>query len=141
MVTEPLIIDHRRCDELFLTLESALTAADWKNAAVQVGAFESAMKHHFEVEEEELFPALEAATPQAQGPIHVMTMEHVQMLHMIRRLALAIEGRLKVDALGLSETLLMTIQQHNVKEENILYPMADRYVPEVSPRIAQSMKR
>jgi iron-sulfur cluster repair protein YtfE (RIC family) len=28
--------------------------------------------------------------------------------------------------LGLSETLLMLMRQHNMKEENILYPMADQ---------------
>ncbi len=78
------------------------------------------MKRHFSVEEDALFPALEAATPKAKMAIRVMTMEHVQMLHMIQRLAMAVEQRSKQNALGLSETLFMTIQQHIIKEENIL---------------------
>ncbi|HJP36976.1 MAG TPA: hypothetical protein QF901_13425 [Gammaproteobacteria bacterium] len=30
------------------------------------------------------------------------------------------------DYLGFSETLLIIMQQHNVKEEQVLYPMADQ---------------
>jgi len=121
-------------------MEQAIAASDWDTANHRIKVFEEAMEHHFCVEEEALFPALEAATPQAQGPIRVMTMEHIQMRHMIRGLAMAVEQSAKDEALGLSETLLMTIQQHNMKEENILYPLADRCVPEVADRIADSMK-
>ncbi len=121
-------------------MEQAIAASDWDAANRRVKSFEAAMEHHFSVEEEALFPALEHATPQAQGPIRVMTMEHIQMRHMIRGLAMAVEQSSKDEALGLSETLLMTMQQHNMKEENILYPMADRCVPDVAPRIAESLQ-
>ncbi|MEJ2464060.1 MAG: hemerythrin domain-containing protein [Candidatus Thiodiazotropha sp.] len=140
VVSGPLTIDHRRCNELFLSLEKVITASEWDAASNQIHAFKAAMKRHFSVEEDVLFPALEAATPKAGMAIRVMTMEHVQMLHMIQRLAMAVEQRSKQNALGLSETLFMTIQQHIIKEENILYPMADRYVPEVTSRIARLMK-
>jgi iron-sulfur cluster repair protein YtfE (RIC family) len=38
----------------------------------------------------------------------------------------ALKARQAEAYLGLSETLLMLMRQHNMKEENILYPMLDQ---------------
>ena len=60
------------------------------------------------------------------GPTAVMRMEHRQILQMLESLQDALARRDRNDCLGLTETLLMLMQQHNAKEENILYPMSDR---------------
>lgn len=138
-ISKPMVDDHRRCDDLYLAMEKAVSAEEWNTAMPRAKAFEQAMLHHFSVEEERLFPALESASPQAGGPVNVMTMEHVQMRHMIEKLVRSIEQHTRDEAMGIAETLLMTIQQHNMKEENILYPMADRFVPEIAEDLAASI--
>ena len=139
-ISESMTQDHRRCDEIFIKLENAVTKKDWEEAMRLTKAFEQAMAHHFAVEEFELFPAMEAATPQAAAPIRVMTMDHDQIRHMIGKLLEAVVQASKDNVLSIAETLLMTIQQHNIKEENMLYPLADRYLSEVSDRIAVSIQ-
>jgi len=43
--------------------------------------------------------------------------------------------------LGMSETLNMLMQQHNVKEENMLYPMSDQVLGDVSDELIRSMDK
>jgi iron-sulfur cluster repair protein YtfE (RIC family) len=42
--------------------------------------------------------------------------------------------------LGASETLNMLMQQHNIKEENMLYPMADRAMGADGEAVIHSMQ-
>ena len=57
-----------------------------------------------------------------------MRSEHAQMRELFDELRDAI-GRHDASALAdAADTLLLVMQQHNVKEENVLYPMADRTV-------------
>jgi iron-sulfur cluster repair protein YtfE (RIC family) len=109
-IAETLTADHRHCDRLLALAESAAGTGNWDMATAEARGFERAMEHHFRFEEETLFPSLEAAAPMATGPTGVMRMEHRQMRQM----------------LGLLDTLHLAIQQHNAKEEAILYPLADR---------------
>jgi DUF438 domain-containing protein len=61
-----------------------------------------------------------------QGPTQVMRGEHVQMRQLLAAAEAALAERDVDDYSGNAETLLIMIQQHNVKEENILYPMCDQ---------------
>jgi len=133
-MTDPLATtltdDHRRCDHLLAAVERAAGGGDWGAAARETQSFCSAMGHHFAFEEEELFPALVDRWPMASGPAGVMRMEHAQMRRMLEELTSAVSARSGPDALGILETLHLVIQQHNMKEEGILYPMADRVLAE-----------
>ena len=40
---------------------------------------------------------------------------------------------------GVAETLLMLMQQHNMKEENILYPMCDQALGAEAERLGATM--
>jgi len=60
------------------------------------------------------------------GPTQMMRMEHTQMRQLFSDMAQAVENQDKDGYLGLSETLMMIMQQHNMKEEQMLYPMTDR---------------
>ncbi len=60
------------------------------------------------------------------GPTQVMRSEHEQMRELFQAMADAVTARDRDNYLGESETLLMMMQQHNLKEEQILYPMADQ---------------
>ena len=86
------------------------------------------MAKHFRMEEEHLFPSLVAAGGPS-GPVQMMRMEHAQMNTLIEQMAVALTHQDAQGYGGLSETLLMAMQQHNLKEEQILYPIADNVLP------------
>ena len=117
--------DHRRCDDVFAEVEQAVASGDWSAAAESFGRFHAGVLQHFATEEFLLFPAFEEKTGMTMGPTQVMRGEHVQMRELM---AAAAESLAAKDADGYSgnaETLLIMMQQHNMKEENILYPMCD----------------
>ena len=118
--------DHRRCDAIWARLEGAADARD--NAALQAlfAEFDRAIRQHLDLEETILFPAFEAATGLRGGPTQVMRMEHAQMRALLDRMAKSAavgDGDGVVDH---GDTLLMLVQQHNLKEEGMLYPMCER---------------
>ncbi len=125
-ISEFLAPDHKRCDILFVAAEETVANVDWGNAAAAFRLFREAMLHHFSMEEEVMFPAFEARTGMNQGPTAVMRSEHLQMTDLFNQMTEAI-ARKDTDAyLGDADTLLIIMQQHNVKEEQMLYQMADQ---------------
>lgn len=73
-----------------------------------------------------MFPAFEQATGMTAGPTAMMRNEHEQMRAILDDMAAAIAANRFDRCLGQSGMLLMFMQQHNLKEENVLYPMADQ---------------
>lgn len=139
-ITTTMSTDHRRCDEIFAHAEELIADGDWSKGAEQFKQFHEAMEHHFSIEEGVLFPAFEARTGMTMGPTEVMRGEHVQMRGLFAEMAESVEQQDAERYLGLSETLLMIMQQHNSKEEQMLYRMADQAlgqgVDEVLERMA-----
>lgn len=126
---EVLSEQHRACDQLFAGIEQHAYKGDWTAAASAAQAFVNDTEVHFAYEEGVLFPALEAASPNATGPTSVMRSEHAQMRELFAAL-LAATAEHDTEALADAvETLLFVMQQHNAKEENVLYPIADRLLP------------
>jgi len=125
-LTAPLVADHRHCDGLFATAEDAAQRTDWAACREHFDAFRTAMLHHFEIEENVLFPAFEQATGMTMGPTAMMRSEHTQMRDLLNNMAAVVAAGRRDDYLGMSETLLLYMQQHNLKEENVLYPMSDQ---------------
>lgn len=117
--------DHKDCDEAFALAEEAAISNNWGRAETAFNQFREDMARHFRMEEAVLFPALLDAGGPA-GPVQVMRMEHAQMNDLIAQMAAAVDNRNDQEYGGLSETLLIVMQQHNLKEEQILYPIADR---------------
>lgn len=118
--------DHHHCDTLFATAETAVAQGNWPVATEAWARFHEALRHHFAMEEEVLFPAFEARTGMTQGPTQVMRMEHRQMTDLLNQLADALASQDSDAFLGDCETLLIIMQQHNMKEEQMLYHMADQ---------------
>ena len=117
---------HRHCDDLFVAAEDAAQRGDWTAAAAAFAHFHNQMKAHFEAEEGLLFPAFESATGMSGGPTQMMRHEHEQMRGLLAGLAAACSAHDADGYAGAAETLLTLMQQHNMKEEKILYPMCDR---------------
>ncbi len=118
--------DHRECDNLYAPLEQAINAEDFEKALELFVPFRDAMLRHFAMEEEVLFPKLEEFIGGGEGPTYVMRMEHDQIRSIINQLGEAIEAKNCDKALGLGETFMIMTQQHNMKEEQVLYPMSER---------------
>lgn len=117
--------DHQACDELFAAAEQAACAGNWQTADSAFNTFHASMMRHFLLEEEHLFPALLAAGG-PNGPVQVMNMEHAQMKNLLQNMAVQVASHDQTAYIGLAETLLILMQQHNLKEEQILYPIAQR---------------
>ncbi|HEY9098927.1 MAG TPA: hemerythrin domain-containing protein [Thiobacillus sp.] len=118
--------DHRMCDDLFASAEETVGQKNWDGAQKLFDQFHASMNHHLAMEENVLFPAFEAQTGTTAGPTHVMRMEHEHMRELMQNMAHAVSKTDVEGYLGLSETLNMLMQQHNLKEENMLYPMTDQ---------------
>jgi iron-sulfur cluster repair protein YtfE (RIC family) len=129
LIAELLKSRHARCDELFISLEQLCADQYWTSATTVLAAFRAALENHLNEEEQVVFPAFEAATGMTQGPTQVMRVEHAQMRALVAQIESALQGRDSEAISGTAETLLILMQQHNLKEENILYPMFDRVLP------------
>lgn len=114
---------HRECDDFFTEAEAAVAKDDWSLALAKWQDFSKELAKHFSQEEEVLFPKFEQATGMTSGPTQVMRMEHQQMRTLVQDLDNALGAKEKDAYLGLSETLMVMMQQHNMKEEMMLYPM------------------
>ena len=118
--------DHAACDTLWADVESSADAGDLTETRARFAAFERAMQRHFAFEEESLFAALDNATGMhGVGPTAVMRMEHEQMRRVLHTMAGALASGDTQGLMDHGDTLLMLIQQHNMKEEHIVYPLAD----------------
>lgn len=115
--------DHRVCDNLFASAEEAVTQKDWDRARREFKHFLAAMLHHLAREERVLFPAFEARTANNMGPTRVMRMEHAQMRRLMQDMARTVADDDHCRYLCLSASLGMLMQQHNLKEEELLFPM------------------
>jgi iron-sulfur cluster repair protein YtfE (RIC family) len=120
-----LALEHKCCDEAFVLAENTVAKGDWKQAEESFRQFRQSLEGHLRKEETVLFPEMEALTGSQTGPTSVMRMEHHDMRRLMEAMERDIDGRNADHYLGLSETLLILIQQHNSKEEHILYRMAD----------------
>lgn len=91
---------------------------------------------HHAKEERHLFPALNAKGFSAEsGPVAVMLYEHEQGRAAVRAIAGALQGARSGDgaaAGALANALLAYVEllrNHIFKEDNVLFPMADRVLP------------
>jgi len=127
--------EHRECDTLFAAAEEAVSLGEWEVATGRFLEFSNETLTHFKKEEDELFPAFEAQTGTTQGPTMVMRYEHEQVRGLIGKMAGALEDQDKDAYFSLAESMMILLQQHNMKEEQMLYAMCDRTLP---PEVKES---
>lgn len=87
-----------------------------------------ALRRHIYLEEAFLFPLLTGAEPGLSAPTFVMLREHAQIWDTLD----ALEGAPSADtdaAPALLKQLTVQLLHHNLKEEKILYPLADETIP------------
>jgi len=141
IISQFMTQEHRDCDTGFAKAEQLVAAEKWEEAEEAFLAFSNETLLHFKREEDELFPAFEAQTGSAEGPTQVMRYEHDQVRGLIGKLAEAVESQERDTYLSLCESMMILLQQHNMKEEQMLYAMCDRVLPpELKTETLDNMK-
>ncbi|MCK9472583.1 hemerythrin domain-containing protein [Sulfurimonas sp.] len=138
-IKEYLSADHGHCDELFASMEDAVTK-DIGSAKASYEEFAKRTERHFQMEERIMFLEFEQKTGMTQGPTAMMRHEHTQMRNLISDMGKAIDAKDKDKFFGISETLMILMQQHNMKEEQMLYIMAQQHLSAESERIIDMMR-
>jgi len=132
--------DHRACDEEFASMENEVASENWEEANSKLIKFSNDLLHHFDMEEKVMFSAFESKTGMTQGPTAMMRMEHEQMRGLLEDLKNDVNATDKNHFFGVSESLMMLMQQHNMKEEQMLYAMADAHLGDVVNDVVENMK-
>lgn len=138
-IADFMTADHKTCDDKFAAAEETVADGNWNEAAASFNAFRDGMTHHFKMEEEVIFPTL-ASSGGPSGPVQVMLMEHEQIRGLLEQMVAAVAQKDAQTYSGLSETLLIVMQQHNYKEENILYPIVDQFLADQREALFSRMK-
>ena len=133
---ESLVQQHRSCDGALGQLETALRGGDWNAVACAFERLEAELASNFDAEESRLFPAFERAIGFTGGPTSVMRHEHEEVRALLANarewLALRDGNALAAEI----DTLVVLLQQHNVMEENVLFPMCRAQVPDLDALLA-----
>ncbi|PHR57519.1 MAG: hemerythrin HHE cation-binding protein [Arcobacter sp.] len=138
-IKEFLTNDHRECDEVFAQMEEAVANGS-EDSISKFESFHTSMIHHFDMEEKVMFPAFEKKIGMTEGPTQVMRNEHEQMRRIMTQMVEAIGSKDNERFFGLSETLMMLTQQHNMKEEQMLYTMAEQHLGTQGEAIVEEMQ-
>lgn len=139
-ILEYMTNEHAKCDEHFATAEHQVSKGNWQDANGTFNDFVNAIERHFMMEEQVLFRYIERTMGTSGGPIAVMRMEHAQMRTLLATMAEMLEQKDKDGFLGAAETLLILMQQHNMKEEQIVYPMAERLLSTGQEQVIAEME-
>jgi DUF438 domain-containing protein len=132
--------DHRHCDDLLAEAEQAMAKGNLEAGKAAFGHFATALLAHFAAEEKTLFPSFEVKTGMTMGPTRVMRMEHEQMRSLLADAGATLDSGDVDDYIGCVETLLIMMQQHNLKEENMLYPMCDEHLAAECSELLQHLE-
>ncbi|MHC4839341.1 MAG: Rrf2 family transcriptional regulator [Planctomycetota bacterium] len=125
-VDEYLSWDHDRLDALMEKARADVESQLWEEAHARVTEFRHGLFRHIDVEENVLFPAFEDATGIRQGgPTSVMRDEHVAIKEAVCGIEKAVAEKSVDDFERWHADLLGVLTEHNMKEENILYPTTD----------------
>ena len=133
--------DHRDCDARWADVEELLDTQDIEAARPAWQKFNIGMRRHIAMEEEVMFPAIESAAGMGGGgPTAMMRLEHQQMRGLLDQIGAAMESGDAEQAMDIGDTLLMLVQQHNIKEEGMLYPMAESVLAENWAKLAKLLE-
>lgn len=140
-VCEQLIDDHRRCDDLFLSMEKKVGQSKWKEALDQFLAFSTAFQRHIETEESVFFPLIKDVAGEDAWPLKELRAEHAKLEMIMLRLGEAIRNQSKDDFILHAESFFILMHTHSIKEEQILYPELELKKLRTSPAAGTSKDR
>lgn len=126
-INDYMMKDHAACDAAFERAADAARGANWPVLQSEASAFLAHIARHIVLEEELLFPAFEDGTGMsAGGPTETMRSEHEQMQPLFAQMRDAAAAKNAAGYLDASQALHDILLQHNMKEEQMMYPMLDQ---------------
>ncbi len=126
-ITGALQGEHRWIDQRLERSHQGITSGHADPGPFKEAA--TALRRHIYLEEEVLFPLLEARG--LADPLWVMVQEHGEIWRLLDRTQELIEsGAGQGRIANTFKALLSLLEEHNFKEEQVLYPMADVLVGE-----------
>jgi len=140
MILEFMRDDHRACDHLYTEAENALADKKIEEAKKLFSEFYRATNHHFDMEERELFITFEKRTGMMGGPTQMMRYEHQQLRALLESMLGSLNDDKFDNFFGQGESMMIMLQQHNMKEEQMLYPMIDRTLGGDAELMIQTLK-
>jgi len=130
-ITSYMQQDHVLIDGIAARAVAAAQAGDWAGLEREGGEFLRHLHRHIEVEEDVLFPAFEQRTGMSSGgPSAQMRVEHEQMQPILAKMQTAIGAQDAGGYESASRALFDILVPHNLKEEQMMYPMLDQAVGE-----------
>lgn len=125
-ITDYMQRDHALIDGIAERAAAAAAAGDLAGMERDGALFLQRLERHIEMEEQLLFPAFEERTGMsAAGPSVQMREEHVQMQGALQQMREAIGARDPAAYQRGSQALFEVLAPHNLKEEQMMYPMLD----------------
>jgi uncharacterized protein (DUF2249 family)/hemerythrin-like domain-containing protein len=125
-VSDYLESDHRRLDGILPDVDRLVSAGEVARACEQFEEFSCGLNRHIEAEEQILFPSFEQLTGLTSGPTLVMRAEHVEIRRWMGTATAALGAGDVAGYRNAIHQLTRVLVAHNMKEEQILYPMTDR---------------
>lgn len=123
--------DHDRLDAILTRAMDLARSEQWEEAAALAAEFRVGLFRHIEIENEILFKAFEELTGSSEGgPTEVMRHEHVDIKESVDGILQATVDHSLDELERHHANLLGVLIEHNMKEENILYPLTDRQLDE-----------
>ncbi len=132
--------NHRDCDQLEALAEEAMDSKDFDSAQKKYEDFKEETLKHFLMEEEYLFVLFEEKSGMTQGPTQIMRMEHAQARMLFLKLDEAMGQKESDRFFSLSESMMLLLQQHNAKEEQMLYPMIQAHLNDDNDTIVERLR-
>ncbi|WP_345984821.1 hemerythrin domain-containing protein [Sulfurimonas sp. HSL-1656] len=127
MIMDEFKAEHRQCDSLYAEAERAVVGGDIERAEKLFGQFVEETVSHMEHEELRVFSRLEAEEQAGLDPIRF---EHMQIRALLEKMQQLLAVGDFSTFLGWGESFMILMQQHNMKEEQLLYPLCDRLMAE-----------
>lgn len=125
--------DHDRLDAILESARAGVESELWEDARGRIAEFREGLFRHIAIEENVLFPVFEDATGiREEGPTSVMRHEHADIKEAVEGMAASIDEQSTDGFERCHANLLGVLVEHNMKEENILYPATDRAVDDVA---------
>jgi len=120
-----LSADHDRLDALLADACAIVRGGDLATAARLLDKFVSGLRRHIRLEDDVLFPTFERITGLTSGPTEVMREEHRMIEHHLDEMVAALAQHDGAAFAAETAALLAVLEDHNEKEEAVVYPMTD----------------
>lgn len=141
-ITEYMMQDHVLIDGIFERAGSAAAAQDFAALEREAELFLQRIGRHIDIEETLLFPAFEERTGMsAGGPSAQMRVEHQQMDEVFGRMREALGKRDAGAYQRAAQALLEILVPHNLKEEQMMYPMIEQAVGDEASSLLAEVRR